>query len=53
MVLQAGACDGKGKALPGMDWRAELARGAPVVYNKAEPLNPFFVVYGRRRAAAL
>ena len=52
VVLQAGTCDAKGKLLPGVDWRAELARAMPVVYNKPEPLNPFFVVYGRRRPAA-
>jgi 3'(2'), 5'-bisphosphate nucleotidase len=50
VVLQAGSCDTKGKALE--DWRAALAKGKPVEYNKQAPLNPFFVVYGRRRTAA-
>lgn len=45
-VLQAGLCDSKGKLLE--DWKAALAKGEPVQYNKENPLNPFFVVYGRR-----
>ena len=48
VVLQAGACDGKGKLLPGVSWRDALAAAAPVQYNKEAPLNPFFVVYGQR-----
>lgn len=28
--------------------QAALARGEPVQYNKPDPLNPFFVVYGKR-----
>lgn len=28
--------------------QAALAKGEPVQYNKENPLNPFFVVYGRR-----
>ena len=31
--------------------RAQLAKRAPVVYNKEKPLNPFFVVYGKERLA--
>lgn len=27
-----------------------ILREQPVVYNKEAPLNPFFVVFGRRRA---
>lgn len=27
--------------------QAALARNEPVSYNKPDPLNPFFVVYGR------
>jgi 3'(2'),5'-bisphosphate nucleotidase len=45
-VLQAGRCDNKGVALD--DWRAALAEARSVVYNKEDPLNPFFVVYGAR-----
>lgn len=48
-VLRCGACDGKsGKLLEGVDWRAELARAEPVVYNKRNLLNPYFVCWGRR-----
>jgi 3'(2'), 5'-bisphosphate nucleotidase len=45
-VIQAGRCDNKGVALE--DWKAAVARDEPVKYNKEEPLNPFFVVYGKR-----
>lgn len=45
-VLQAGACDSKGVALE--DWKAALARGERLAYNKEAPLNPYFVVYGKR-----
>ncbi len=45
-VVQAGRCDNKGAALE--DWRPALARDEPVRYNKEAPLNPFFVVYGKR-----
>jgi len=45
-VIQAGKCDSKGHALE--DWRAVLEKDDPVVYNKEDPLNPYFVVYGRR-----
>ena len=38
------ACPPSTPALP----QAALARGEPVAYNKPDPLNPFFVVYGRR-----
>lgn len=48
-VLQAGRCDGRGAALE--DWRAALAAQRAVEYNKEDPLNPFFVVYGARRPA--
>ncbi len=48
-VLQAGACDSKGKLLPGVSWRDALAERKPVAYNKEHPLNPFFVVYGARQ----
>ena len=47
-VLAAGECDSKGVLLPGVAWREALAQQRPVVYNKPNPLNPFFVVYGRR-----
>lgn len=46
-VIQAGRCDNKGKALE--DWKPVLAKDMPVKYNKEEPLNPFFVVYGSRQ----
>ena len=45
-VIQAGVCDNKGKALE--DWKVALAKDLPVKYNKEQPLNPFFVVYGKR-----
>lgn len=44
IVLQAGKCDNKGKALE--DWKDALAKELPVKYNKAEALNPYFVVIG-------
>lgn len=47
-VLAAGECDGKGQLLPGVEWRTALAQQQPVLYNKRNVLNPFFVVYGRR-----
>ena len=46
VVLQAGACDSKGAPLE--DWKQALAKERPVVYNKEHPLNPYFVVYGKR-----
>ena len=46
VVLQAGACDSKGAPLE--DWKEALSKEAPVVYNKEHPLNPYFVVYGKR-----
>lgn len=49
-VLQAGECDSKGRLLEGVSWREALAEQAPLRYNKPGPLNPFFVVYGRREA---
>jgi 3'(2'), 5'-bisphosphate nucleotidase len=45
-VVRAGACDNKGNALE--DWRTALAAAQPVLYNKEDVLNPFFVVFGRR-----
>jgi hypothetical protein len=48
VVLAAGECDSAGKLLPGVTWREALAKQQPVTYNKRNPLNPFFVVYGRR-----
>ena len=50
VVLQAGRCTSKGASLE--DWRAVLAEERPVVYNKPGTLNPFFVVYGKRRQGA-
>lgn len=46
VVLQAGLCDNKGNALE--DWKNVLSQEIPVVYNKEHPLNPYFVVYGKR-----
>lgn len=45
-VIQAGLCDNKGVALE--DWKDVVAKSKPLVYNKENVLNPFFVVYGRR-----
>ena len=46
-VLQAGKCDNKGTPLE--NWRDVLAQKMPVVYNKESFLNPYFVVYGKRK----
>ena len=46
-VIAAGQCDNRGKALE--DWKDALAKDLPVVYNKPDPLNPYFVVYGARK----
>lgn len=48
VVLQAGLCDHNGKALE--DWKTVLMKEQPLVYNKDSLLNPFFVVFGERRA---
>lgn len=45
-VIQAGRCDNKGAALE--DWKEVVPKDVPVKYNKEDPLNPFFVVYGKR-----
>lgn len=45
-VIQAGKCDSKGHPLE--NWRTVLEKDEPVVYNKEDPLNPYFVVYGAR-----
>lgn len=45
-VVQAGRCSDKGESLE--DWRAVLKKMTPVVYNKKDLLNPFFVVFGKR-----
>ena len=50
-VVQAGLCDNKGNALE--DWQTRLAEGKPVVYNKENILNPFFVVFGARSEGVL
>lgn len=47
-VLQSGECDSKGKLVGGGGWREALAQAQPLRYNKPNPLNPFFVCYGRR-----
>ena len=46
-VLQAGKCDNKGQPLE--DWKTVLAQRKGVIYNKESFLNPYFVVYGKRR----
>lgn len=48
-VVQAGRCDSDGVLLE--DWKEALERDCAVKYNKEYPLNPFFVVYGRRNAS--
>jgi 3'(2'), 5'-bisphosphate nucleotidase len=45
-VMQAGLCDNKGNALE--DWKEVLKQEKPLVYNKENVLNPYFVVYGKR-----
>jgi 3'(2'), 5'-bisphosphate nucleotidase len=45
-VVAAGRCDNKGAALE--DWKEALSRQEPVRYNKPDPLNPYFVVYGAK-----
>jgi hypothetical protein len=45
--LQAGKCSNKGEALE--DWHEVLSKEQPVVYNKPNLLNPFFVAFGTRR----
>jgi 3'(2'), 5'-bisphosphate nucleotidase len=45
-VIQAGLCDNKGLALE--DWKVVVAQEKPLVYNKENVLNPYFVVYGKR-----
>ena len=45
-VLQAGKCSNKGDPLE--DWKEKLKSLQPVVYNKKDLLNPFFVVFGKR-----
>ncbi|KXZ56091.1 hypothetical protein GPECTOR_2g973 [Gonium pectorale] len=49
VVLAAGNQDNKGNPL--QDWKEELLKEAPVVYNKEDVLNPYFVVFGKRKAA--
>mmetsp|Transcript_30816 Transcript_30816/g.68267 ORF Transcript_30816/g.68267 Transcript_30816/m.68267 type:complete len:306 (+) Transcript_30816:120-1037(+) len=50
VVLQAGLCDGNGKGLE--DWKTALMKEQPLIYNKENILNPFFVVFGSRKQAA-
>ncbi|GFH05711.1 uncharacterized protein HaLaN_00214 [Haematococcus lacustris] len=50
VVLQAGRCDSKGKSLE--DWKEALMREEEVVYGKEDMLNPFFIVFGRKRLQA-
>lgn len=48
VVLQAGAVTGKGELLE--DWKEVIVKEQPLEYNKADLLNPCFVVFGKRRA---
>ncbi|GLC40835.1 hypothetical protein PLESTB_000017400 [Pleodorina starrii] len=50
VVLQAGKQDNKGN--PQQDWKEELVKEVPVVYNKEDVLNPYFVVFGKRRGGS-
>jgi len=50
VVIQAGKCSSKGEILEDME--TVLKTETPVVYNKEDPLNPFFVAYGNRVAKA-
>ncbi|QDZ25567.1 inositol monophosphatase [Chloropicon primus] len=45
-VLQCGLCTSSGELLE--DWKEVLVKQVPVVYNKENDLNPFFVAYGKR-----
>lgn len=49
VCIQAGACDSQGNALE--DWKEAGLKEQPLVYNKQEFLNPFFIVFGARKAA--
>ncbi|KAG2484509.1 hypothetical protein HYH03_016652 [Edaphochlamys debaryana] len=51
IVLQAGKQDNKGN--PQQDWKEELMKEQPVKYNKEDVLNPYFVVFGKRRAGSV
>ena len=46
-ILQAGLCASDGTLLE--NWEEALKKGEPVVYNKENDLNPFFVAYGKRK----
>eukprot|EP01023_Acetabularia_acetabulum_P025244 TRINITY_DN2417_c1_g1_i3.p1 TRINITY_DN2417_c1_g1~~TRINITY_DN2417_c1_g1_i3.p1 ORF type:complete len:312 (-),score=59.98 TRINITY_DN2417_c1_g1_i3:217-1152(-) len=48
-VIQAGLCDNKGKPLE--DWRQALDKNEPLVYNKQDALNPFFIVFGAKKTS--
>lgn len=48
VTLFAGVCDNKGVAEE--DWKEALLLETHVLYNKANILNPFFVVFGIRKA---
>jgi 3'(2'), 5'-bisphosphate nucleotidase len=45
-IVQAGLCDNKGNALE--DWKTIVPQNKPILYNKEDVLNPYFVVYGKR-----
>lgn len=47
VVLQAGVCDDKGVCKE--DWKEVLLKELPLEYNKPSLLNPFFIVFGKRR----
>lgn len=46
--VRAGACDSQGNALE--DWKEAALKEQPLVYNKESFLNPFFIVFGTRKA---
>ena len=45
-ILQCGRCNAQGDLLE--PWKEALAKNQPVVYNKEDDLNPFFIAYGKR-----
>ena len=47
-VVQCGRCDREGNLIEGEDWQRVLSLERPVLYNKEDDLNPFFIAYGKR-----
>jgi len=52
-VLQAGECDDAGDPLQGVDWRQELDKEQPLIYNKQSLKNPMFVCFGNVQGSKL